>query len=206
MAEFAYNNAKNASTGYTPFELNCGYHLRASYKEDIDLRSQSKSADELATKVRELMTICRENLQHAQELQKRYHDKYAKPRSYASGDKVWLNSKYIKTKWNQKLEAKFFRPFRVLHPVGKQAYKLELQKKRRIHDVFYVSLLEQDTTKKGRVDEMTSRLKFKSDGNGKEYEVEAICNSTVYARKSEGQLPGLYYLVSWKGYPKEKNT
>ena len=26
MAEFAYNNAKNASTGHTPFELNCGYH------------------------------------------------------------------------------------------------------------------------------------------------------------------------------------
>ena len=24
MAEFAHNNAKNASTGYTPFELNCG--------------------------------------------------------------------------------------------------------------------------------------------------------------------------------------
>ena len=27
MAEFAYNNAKNASTGHTPFELNCGYHF-----------------------------------------------------------------------------------------------------------------------------------------------------------------------------------
>ena len=26
MAEIAYNNAKNASTGFTPFELNCGYH------------------------------------------------------------------------------------------------------------------------------------------------------------------------------------
>ena len=26
MAEFAYNNAKNASTGFTPFKLNCGYH------------------------------------------------------------------------------------------------------------------------------------------------------------------------------------
>ena len=23
---FAYNNAKNASTSHTPFELNCGYH------------------------------------------------------------------------------------------------------------------------------------------------------------------------------------
>ena len=26
MAEFAYINAKNASTGHTPFELNFGYH------------------------------------------------------------------------------------------------------------------------------------------------------------------------------------
>ena len=35
MAEFAYNNAKHDSTGYTPFELNCGYYARVSYKEDI---------------------------------------------------------------------------------------------------------------------------------------------------------------------------
>ncbi len=60
MAEFAYNNAKNASTGHTPFELNCGYHPRASYEEDVDPRSQSKSAAELATKLRELMTVYRE--------------------------------------------------------------------------------------------------------------------------------------------------
>ena len=26
MAKFAYNNAKNASTSHTPFELNCGYY------------------------------------------------------------------------------------------------------------------------------------------------------------------------------------
>ena len=70
MAEFAYNNAKNASTGYTPFELNCGYNPRMSYKEDVDPRSQSKSADQLSAKLRELMIVCRENLQHAQGLQK----------------------------------------------------------------------------------------------------------------------------------------
>ncbi len=39
MAEFAYNNVKKASTGHTPFELNCGYHPRASYEEDIDPHS-----------------------------------------------------------------------------------------------------------------------------------------------------------------------
>ena len=27
MAEFAYNNAKNASTGHILFKLNCEYHL-----------------------------------------------------------------------------------------------------------------------------------------------------------------------------------
>ncbi len=70
MAEFAYNYAKNASTGHTPFELNCGYYLRASYEEDVDPRSKSKSTDELATELRELMTVYRKNLQHTQELQK----------------------------------------------------------------------------------------------------------------------------------------
>ncbi len=68
------------------------------------------------------MVVCKENLQHAQELQKRYHDKHAKPKSYALGEKVWLNSKYIKTKKNCKLEAKFFGTFRILYPVGKQDY------------------------------------------------------------------------------------
>ena len=129
MAKFAYNNAKNASTGHTPFELNCGYHPRMSYEEEVDPRSKSKSADELSAELRELMIVCRENLHHAQELQKQAYDNGIKPRSYAPNDKVWLNSKYIKTKQNQKLEAKFFGPFQALHLIRKQAYKLKLPKK-----------------------------------------------------------------------------
>ena len=88
------------------------------------------------------MIVCQENLHQVQELQKQAHNKATKPRSYVPGNKIWLNSKYIKTKLNRKLEAKFFGPFQVLHPVGKQAYKLELPKKWKIHDVFHVLLLE----------------------------------------------------------------
>ena len=88
------------------------------------------------------MTICQENLYHAQKLQKRAHNKGVKSRSYALVDKVWLNSKYLKTKRNRKLEAKFFGPFWVLHPIGKQDYKLKLPKKWRIYNVFHVLLLE----------------------------------------------------------------
>ncbi len=70
-----------------------------------------------------------------------------------------------------------------------------------------MSLLEQDTIRKGQVDKAMSQLEFKGDGgNGEEYEVEAIRDSAVYTRESEGYLPGLYYLVSWKGYPEEENT
>ncbi len=55
---------------------------------------------------------------------------------------------------------------------------------------------------------MMSRLKFENDGNSEEYKIEVICNSVVYtnANKLEGDLPGLYYLVLWKNYPKEEIT
>ena len=140
------------------------------------------------------MTVCRENLYHAQELYKRAHDKGVKPKSYAPGDKVWLNSKYIKTKRNRKLKAKFFRPFQVLHLVGKHAYKLELPKKWRIHDVFHMSLLEHDSTRKERVEK---EPELDAGNDSEEYKVEAIQNSAVYAMEFEsGHLLGLYYLVA----------
>ena len=64
-------------------------------------------------------------------------------------------------------------------------------------------LLEQDTTKMGQVNDI--QLEFEA-GNNKEYEVDSIWDSAVYAKKLIiGQMPGLYYLVLWKSYPEEKN-
>ena len=81
MAEFAYNNAKNASTNYMPFELNRGYHPWVSYEENIDPYFKSKLVDELLSELQKLMTVCHENLYHTQELQKQAHNKGVKPRS-----------------------------------------------------------------------------------------------------------------------------
>ena len=70
-----------------------------------------------------------------------------------------------------------------------------MPKKWRIHNIFHVSLLEQNTTKKKQVND--TQLDFEFDaGNKKEYEVDDIWDSTVYTKESAGQLPGLYYLVS----------
>ncbi len=107
---------------------------------------------------------------------------------------------YYTNKRNKKLESKFFGPFRVLHAIGKQAYQLELPTKWKIYDVFRVSLLEQDTTRKGRVDnkalpEPEKELEFEARGK-KKYEVEVIIVSAVYGQQGNDQIPGLYYLVS----------
>lgn len=141
------------------------------------------------------MTICLENLHHAQDIQKRANDKSVNLRSYSLGDKVWLNSQYIKTKRNRKLKSKFFQSFSSFTP-NRKVYKLKLPKKWKIYNVFYLSLLEQDTTKKRWVDKSTAtQLEF-GIGDNKEYEVEGIHYSIVFARESKaGHLLGFYYLI-----------
>ena len=86
----------------------------------------------------------------------------------------------------------------MFHLIRKQVYKLELFRKWRIHDIFHMSLLEQDTTRKRGVDEEIRQMEFNADNNdSEEYKVEAIWDSAVYVKESEsGHLPGFYHLVS----------
>ena len=46
---------------------------------------------------------------------------------------------------------------------------------------------------------------FEQDDD-KEYDMEAIWDSAVYAKEASWHFPKLYYLVAWKGYPEEENT
>ena len=68
MAEFAYNNSKNASMGHTLLELNCGYHPRILFEDKYDARSRSSLAKRLAMELRKLINVCRQNFLHAQDL------------------------------------------------------------------------------------------------------------------------------------------
>ena len=65
MAEFVYNNAKNASIGHTLFELNYGYHLKVFFKEDIYPCLKSCSANKLVEELKKLMKVYYSNLVHA---------------------------------------------------------------------------------------------------------------------------------------------
>ena len=61
--------------------------------------------------------------------------------------------------------------------------------------MFHVSLLEQNTIRKERIEKILELNAGNKDS--KEYKVEVIWDSAVYANKSElCHLPGLYYLVA----------
>ena len=68
--------------------------------------------------------------------------------------------------------------------------------------MFHLSLLKQDSTKKGRE---FSVPKFEL-GDDKEYEMEVIQDSAIYAKEADRYLLRLYFLVVWKGYPEKENT
>ena len=66
-------------------------------------------------------------------------------------------------------------------------------------------LLKQNIIKREQVEKRPEF--YAGNDNNKEYKVEAIWNSAVYANKSKsGHLPGFDCLVMWKGFPKEENT
>ncbi len=71
-----------------------------------------------------------------------------------------------------------------------------------------MSLLKQDTTRKGKVDRkaLPEPEKEFEAGDNKEYEVKAIINSAVYGQQANNsQILVLYYFVLWKSYPEEEN-
>lgn len=58
-----------------------------------------------------------------------------------------------------------------------------------IHDIFYVSPLEQNTVKKKQANKFL-KLKSKLDlGKDKEYKIEAIQNSAIYNKNAEDSSP-----------------
>lgn len=71
-----------------------------------------------------------------------------------------------------------------------------------------MSLLEQDTTRKGQINKELANFEPDSEldiRNDKDYEVESIRNSAVFAKEAQSQLSDLYYLISYQNFPEEED-
>ena len=149
--------------------------------------------------------LAKSSLEHAAELQKRYHDKHATPLHFAVGDQVLLSAKNIKTKRpHKKLDNKWMGPFTVTERRGKQAYVLNLPPSmKRLHPAFHVSLLE---TYRGRagyqpppVDDI--ELNEEDTDDARHWEIQEILthfyDETDKCRK---------YKVRWLGWSQDHDS
>ena len=107
------------------------------------------------------------------------------------GNKVWLNTKNLKTKRpSRKLDHTKVGPFRIEAVVGPVNYQLELPKNSKLHPVFHVSLLEKAS------DNIPTATTFDYEPEEEDiYEVEKILHQN-----------GDQYLIKWVNYPDSENT
>ena len=70
MVEFSYNDTKNSSIGHILFKLKCKYHPCLLFEDDTNLYFNFCSVEELVKELRDLISICQQNLFCAQEQQK----------------------------------------------------------------------------------------------------------------------------------------
>jgi hypothetical protein len=129
---------------------------------------------------------------------------------FKEGELVMLSSKYISLHMGAgctKLLPRFVGPFKVLKAVNPVAFKLELPKTMRVHNVFHVSLLKKFTPWPGESVHPPPLIVDTDE----EYEVEAVIGrrlkvfGTKKTKHTHTRRSRVEYLVRWAGYGPEHN-
>ena len=117
---------------------------------------------------------------------------------FKQGDRVWLDTRNLKTNYHKKIGPKREGPFKIMKVIGPVTYQLALPRSWKIHNVFHAILLRQyrETEVYG-----ANYLRPPPDLiEGEEiYEVDNILRHRKRGR-------GYQYYVKWKGYPISEAT
>lgn len=190
-AEYACNNAKNATTQKTPFEV--VYTFSPTMRKNIEVarpestnQASKDRAEAILTAQKQLAAAWHE----ANSKMVEYYNRKRTDMSFKVGDWVLLSSKNIRLlKHSRKLADRYLGPFRIDARVSATAYRLVLpQKYGRIHPVFHVSVLEKYHLRPG----CEPPEPIEVDGE-EEHEVEKVLDV-------EGRGKRRRYLVRWKGW------
>ena len=112
---------------------------------------------------------------------------------FRKGQKVWLDSRHLKTTYHKKMAPKREGPFEVEEVLGPLTYRLKLPPSWKIHNVFHATLLR--PYKENHVyGENYLRPPPDIEEGEEVYEVE-----TILKHRKRGR--GYEYLVKWIGYP-----
>jgi hypothetical protein len=209
LAELAINNAKQASTGFSAFELSSGFDARLPLDQAIAGLMPMKNPT-VIDRIRQMklnLDQARSCIESSQKRQSEYANQHRRHITFAVGDQVLLSTEHLKMigddKRTPKLTFKYIGPFKVKRIVNKNAYELELPPQLRIHPVLNIGRLKE--YKDGSL-QFPSRPSIDSRPppdvaeNGSElFEVESIIGHRGIGTRAS-------YLVKWKGYPLTEST
>ena len=124
LAEFAYNNAPNATTGITPFFTNKGYHSNISVHPEPDLASLR--ARDFIVNLNELHLQLKKTISMAQTRYTASANKHRTPSlDFVIGDKVFVKSDHIRTtRPSKKLGEKYLGPFEIIAQAGTHSFSI----------------------------------------------------------------------------------
>jgi hypothetical protein len=152
--EFAYNNARSSSTGYSPFFLNYGRQPRVPASAIVlergnGYKAEVPTVENFVGHMEKLLSRAKECILAAQQRQKFYADRGRTPVQFKQGDRVLLATKNLrlKTEGVRKLLPKYLGPLEVVATYAPRpdapvtACRLGMPPELKVHPVFHVSLL-----------------------------------------------------------------
>ena len=187
--EFTHNNRRHADRQKTPFELMFGDSPVA-----IPLSFENTKYPSIEDKMVTLLRN-REEALAAHELARSRMIERRKSTfvPFKKGDKVWLDSRNLKTIYHKKMKPKREGPFSITEVLGPVTYRLQLPATWRIHNVFHAALLRPYKENEVYGENFTEPPAELEDGE-EVYEVETILNHRKRGR-------GYHYFIKWRGYP-----
>jgi hypothetical protein len=208
--EIAYNNSKQASTGYSPYFLNYGQHptFPVNSVNESTGKSTNASVEELLERLGTTLSEAQEHVEKAQSKQQEQANRHRIEQEFEVGQQVWLSTAdlRLKMKITPKLTQRWIGPFTVKRKLSPLTYELDLPPSLSIHPVFHISKLRLHSSSP-RFDPHRpphpDRPSPEVIDQVEEYEVEAI--RTHRLGKWKGKMYK-QYLVKWKGYPEWENT
>ena len=216
-AELSYNTSEHASTGYSPFYLNYGYHPHLPLDAAVipsNISNNQSAADRIA-ELHQAMSDAKSCLLQAQQRQSHYANLKRREVILTLGQSVLLSSEHLQLKdkdRTKKLMEKYIGPFKIKRVVSSVAYELDLPSTMKIHPVFHVSKLKplkssDSTNYPGRASAEAPRPppELVNEDGDEEWEVESIVKERITKRGRNGKKR-VEYLVKWVGYPEWEMT
>ena len=197
--EFAINNAKHSSTGFSPFFMNYGFHPNTFVSLSTDIKTPA--AHDYLQKLENIRKSATDFIQKSQVEQAQNADKSRVEVLFKEGEMVLVSTSQLpstgeKERESQKLRAKYVGPYKILKVISPVTYKIDFPHKN--HNVIHVSKLKKYQTQ-GNNQPLPPPPPPEIIEGEEEFEIERILKMRKNKKRKE-------YLVLWKGYPPSEAT